>query len=389
LLDKNGNTYLTDFGIAKMVEGASELTGSGLIGTPYYMSPEQCAGRKDLTPASDQYSLGIILYEMVTDQKPFQGETPVAVVMKHLHDPLPSPRSYRPDLPESVERPIYKALAKEPEQRFDSCKAMAAAFTKAVGDQTMTMPAKDEAATLPIGRVRAGEAPTVAVPPTIQRRVPMWAVVGGLAAVAALVGIVVLGGLFTPKTAEPLDNTPTQQPGVVAPTLEQAAGLPTSEATQPSTAIPTQQAVPASLTPEPTINSVVLRINKTCPKPTITTQDNIVARVGWASATPEETENSASHLSFIVRLDGEELDIPTPPIQSPLQTSTDNPYNTCGGEAKPTNAIFFDFQLGQLSAGQHTISVDYILDATVPIDGGTPAGPGFITSIETTFDVSP
>jgi serine/threonine protein kinase len=76
LIDDQGNAWLTDFGIAKIVESAVDLTGTGLIGTPAYMSPEQCRGEKDLSPASDQYSLGIMLFEMVTGRTPYQAETP-------------------------------------------------------------------------------------------------------------------------------------------------------------------------------------------------------------------------------------------------------------------------------------------------------------------------
>jgi serine/threonine-protein kinase len=132
LLDADGNAFLTDFGIAKIVESAIDLTGAGILGTPAYMSPEQCRGNAELTPASDQYSLGIILYEMVTGCTPFRAETPIALIHMQLNDPLPMPRQVRPDLPEDGERVILKALTKEPELRYENCNAMAAAFARAV-----------------------------------------------------------------------------------------------------------------------------------------------------------------------------------------------------------------------------------------------------------------
>jgi serine/threonine-protein kinase len=73
LLDDSGNAYLTDFGIAKIIESTLDLTGAGMLGTPAYMSPEQCRGSKNLTPASDIYSLGIVLYEMTTGRTPYQA----------------------------------------------------------------------------------------------------------------------------------------------------------------------------------------------------------------------------------------------------------------------------------------------------------------------------
>ncbi len=124
LIDTRGNCLLTDFGIAKMVEGTSHFTQTGaVIGTPRYMSPEQGSGEK-LTLASDIYSLGVVMYEMATGRAPFDAETPMAIVIKHMHSPLPPPRDLNPALPHSVERVILKAMAKEPGDRFKSAADM-------------------------------------------------------------------------------------------------------------------------------------------------------------------------------------------------------------------------------------------------------------------------
>ena len=133
LIDADGNAFLTDFGIAKIVGGGLGLTGSALIGTPQYMSPEQCLGQKDLTPAADQYSLGVMLYEMVTGHTPYQAETPVAIIQKHIvGEPLLLPALMRPDLPESAQQVILKALAREPGERYENCTALAQAFSIAL-----------------------------------------------------------------------------------------------------------------------------------------------------------------------------------------------------------------------------------------------------------------
>ncbi len=111
---------LSDFGLAKMVEDPSELTGTGIgLGTPAYMSPGQAKGDK-IDHRTDIYALGIIVYEILTGQIPHKAETPLATVVKRINEPLPMPRSINPDIPEPVEKTLLRALAKNPNYRFDS-----------------------------------------------------------------------------------------------------------------------------------------------------------------------------------------------------------------------------------------------------------------------------
>ncbi|MGH2620766.1 MAG: protein kinase domain-containing protein, partial [Anaerolineales bacterium] len=132
LLPKPDWPLLTDFGLAKIV-GGTQLTHSGTVsGTPAYMSPEQGRGEK-VDHRSDIYSLGIVLYEMATGVVPFQAETPMAVIVKHIIDPLPLPRSKTPELSEGIERVILRALAKDPADRFQDVGQLAEALTTAVG----------------------------------------------------------------------------------------------------------------------------------------------------------------------------------------------------------------------------------------------------------------
>ncbi len=121
---------LTDFGLAKIV-GGSQLTITGTIaGTPAYMSPEQGQG-EPVDSRSDIYSLGIVLYEMATGRVPYHAETPMAVVVKHIIEALPLPRSINPSLPEEIERVILKALAKRPKDRYQRVKDMSNALMEA------------------------------------------------------------------------------------------------------------------------------------------------------------------------------------------------------------------------------------------------------------------
>lgn len=130
LLTEDGQPLLTDFGVAKILEAeeGQTLTGTGVgIGTPEYMSPEQGLG-KGVGPQADVYSLGVVLYEMITGRKPYTADTPMAVVLKHVSEALPRPRMYVPELPEGVERVLLKALAKQPEDRYASMEAFAEAL---------------------------------------------------------------------------------------------------------------------------------------------------------------------------------------------------------------------------------------------------------------------
>lgn len=119
LLDKSGNAYLADFGIAKISESASQLTGSGLVGTPAYMAPEMI-DRAEASPSVDIYALGATVYEMLTGNQPFYGETPLRVMMAHAQDQIPDVRAAMPDLPPAMTHVINRALAKRPEMRYQT-----------------------------------------------------------------------------------------------------------------------------------------------------------------------------------------------------------------------------------------------------------------------------
>ncbi|MBN1178899.1 MAG: serine/threonine protein kinase, partial [Anaerolineae bacterium] len=119
MFNSDGQAILTDFGIAKMVN-VSGLTASGaMVGTPAYIAPEQGLGKAG-DERADIYSLGVMLYQMVIGALPFDADTPMGIVMKHISEPLPSPRAIRPDLPPGVERVIVRSLAKDPDQRYQT-----------------------------------------------------------------------------------------------------------------------------------------------------------------------------------------------------------------------------------------------------------------------------
>lgn len=118
LFDQYNEPYLSDFGIAKLKEGGATLTGENIIGTPAYMSPEQGRGEADLDGRSDIYSLGCILYEMLSGKVPFEASTPMGQVVKHLTTPIPNILEVRPDLPRSIQEVMSRALAKRKYSRY-------------------------------------------------------------------------------------------------------------------------------------------------------------------------------------------------------------------------------------------------------------------------------
>jgi ligand-binding sensor domain-containing protein len=233
LLDARGNLFLTDFGIAKLLEGSPQFTGTGaMIGTPAYMSPEQALGQR-VDARTDIYSLGIVLYEMVTGRVPFEADTPLAVSLKHVNEPLPLPSSLKPGLAPAIERVLLKALAKAPADRFASMADFIAAWRVAAhgapeaGTATVAQTALPAASPAPASRAAAQASPPTAAaapapPPPSANRAPPEAVflppasrvaapvaaqpaarrasplgLFGLATIAGLVllGLVVCGGL--------------------------------------------------------------------------------------------------------------------------------------------------------------------------------------------------
>lgn len=137
LLDEGGKIWLSDFGFARYDDASNSLTGSAIIGTPAYMSPEQITGEK-VSAASDQYSLGVLLYRISTGALPFDGDTPMSIAIKHATESLPPPRTINPSLPVAIEKVLLKVLDKDPKQRFKSVAEFDAAFRKAFTEAVFT-----------------------------------------------------------------------------------------------------------------------------------------------------------------------------------------------------------------------------------------------------------
>ena len=198
IVDDEGKAVVTDFGIARA--GVSEITQTGsVMGTPHYLSPEQAQG-EEVTPVSDLYSIGVMLYEALTGRVPFEGESAVAVAMKQVSQTPQRPSSIRPEVSPALDSVVMRALEKSPGDRFQTADAFVAALDNALR-------AGDE--------LRGGTAAFAPLPPAVlaepsaaemdeleerERRRRRWLL--ALAALAVLLGALLAIGLTRDTTAE-------------------------------------------------------------------------------------------------------------------------------------------------------------------------------------------
>jgi serine/threonine protein kinase len=232
MFDDQGSPFLVDFGIAKLVGSNTNLTGTGMtMGTPSYMAPEQWRG-ESVTAATDQYALGVMTYIMVTGRLPFEGQTPFALMHKHLSEEPTPPQIWRSELPEAVKDVLYGAMAKAPRDRYPSIRAFADAFAEAVKDTpgqptdffTRELPVKALAtpeklisepveatpSMSPASRVE-GQNTTFAPEP---RRLPVTAIAAAVVAVIAIAAVILLAvnqpsGVVVQSASDTPTNVPT------------------------------------------------------------------------------------------------------------------------------------------------------------------------------------
>ncbi len=323
LIDESGNCLLTDFGVARMTVGGDKLTTTGnIIGTPAYMSPEQGQGLQ-LDSRSDIYSLGIILYEMLTGRVPFRAETPIAVVVKHMHSPLPMPRSLNPDLPEEIEQVVLKALAKNRDDRYQTAGELVKDF-RTTRQAVLAAGRVEEKPTPELAHTVRSQAPDSA--PTLGdeapsqptgrvKETPAWSTLKWLpVALAVLFLVLVIGCGAWFVTRYVTRSSPTQQSMIAAaPT----AAEPTEE--------PVEEAVVAeepTTTPTPEPSAVQVKPPNPPPAPTETpTPEPAMTETPTVSVVetevpPEEsptpTEAATNQSSGTASIDVE-TDFPLPP----------------------------------------------------------------------------
>ncbi len=201
LLRSDGEPVLTDLGIAAMETEASRLTRTGnVMGTPHYMSPEQALG-KNVDGRSDIYSLGIILYELLSGQVPFAGDSPLAVLHQHVHEPPRSLIQVRPGLSRSTYQTVDTCLQKEPERRFQTAQQLAAALDHSLMSEGLITP---QAVTT---------YPTVKIPDQ-RRRWPLWTV-----AVLVMLFAAIAVGYLVAKPGDPQQREESERLRALLPTI--------------------------------------------------------------------------------------------------------------------------------------------------------------------------
>ena len=175
IIDNDGRVKVTDFGIARAGSASAMTEAGSILGTAHYFSPEQAQGQP-VEAASDLYSLGVVMYEMATGGLPFDGENPVSIAMKHVHDLPPTPRSINPLIPDNLEAVILRSLGKRPVDRYLTAQAMLDDLRRVQEGQPVVAPSgfADEVTRVmtPVAMAGAAGAPGMAQSTQVRRRPP-------------------------------------------------------------------------------------------------------------------------------------------------------------------------------------------------------------------------
>lgn len=246
MLADDGDVKLLDFGIAAQLDAAAGLTATGtVIGTAAYLSPERVTGQP-ASPRSDLYAVGVLLYEMLTGEPPFHGDSPIAVASAHVHAPVPDVRARNADVPAELAAVVDRALAKQPDERYPDAATMRAALTAGTHEPTAAYPQLGP----------PDLATSLLVAPDEPNRATAWpiALIGAFALIVLLaIGIVSNGSPLEPV----VDAAP---PTTAAPAA--AAIATTVPAPPPTTVPPPTVAAPAPPAPPPaTVDELIAVIS--------------------------------------------------------------------------------------------------------------------------------
>lgn len=252
MYDDQGVPYLADFGIARLIEGTQTRS---VIGTPSYMSPEQARG-EDLDPRTDVYQMGVILYEMLTGHRPFEGETITELVMKHVMEPVPPLSVHTDQLPDYLEDVIQRAMAKNPADRPPGAGALYQLF---LGEQEPSTPIAPQKPDRPPTPTVSSEVPTPKNSASPNRLRWLFGALG----FAALVAVALLAfNFFNDRSGPAESSTPIAAPppevtvvitqlATPAPAVEVATQATSTATSLPTAVSSTATPVPPTLSPTP------------------------------------------------------------------------------------------------------------------------------------------
>lgn len=279
LFDDEGQAFLSDFGLAKLSDGAATVSSMGMFGTPAYMSPEQAAGDKKIDSRSDIYALGLVVYEMLCGQRPFNAETPLGLMLKHVNEPVPPLDVTRLNLPPKINEVLGVALAKKPEDRYPTANALAEKLAELVGQ-----PVKKATTHRALSNGR--------------RRFNLWWM-GGIGAVGLVMAGIMAGVWFNAQGANQATTTLT------------------------ATALPPTATQSASATATPTAPTATLTIAPDTPTPIIIVVTVTATDTPTASQTPTITRTPTRRPATLTPVPP--TSTPPPPPDTPKPPPTDTP----------------------------------------------------------------
>ncbi len=343
MFDDRGNAYLGDFGIAKVLGTASGLTGTGqILGTPYYMAPEQVKG-DDIDARADIYSLGIIAFQLLTGQLPFNAPTPYAVMYKHLSDEPPLPSDLQGNLDSRVDEVIHTALAKDPDHRFQSARE----FVEALDATLSNIPESEQRTGFMTVQVDTKDTGLTYTPPRTpksrtlekKRRLPfsLMAALFGVIAVAVFAVVMLTGGDDTEPTPTAADDVAAQVSDTPEPlptdTVE-PTGIPTLSLTEVEEA--TQSNMESAFALQTSVARDGLTQTATLWTPTPTLDPIGTADARLTATSERESELNLTATATLWTATPTETDLPTDtpvPTEAATSTATVTP---------PPTAVAFD-----------------------------------------------
>lgn len=389
MIEEDGRLVLTDFGIAKIVTGIQTTQSGGMIGTPAYMSPEQGLGETG-DERSDLYSLGAILYEMLTGQLPFDADTPLAVILKHLNDPLIPPRQLNSEIPEWLDQVVVKLLAKDPAERFQTADELISALEAGqIGMMLGNIVAADQPSRPMALRQTSIPMPTEPVSPFKNQPsgfspstllIPTLIVVGFLVVIGLILGqggTGPLAGLFPDDATEEIAVVPTATTTELPTATDTDVPTPTDTVIPSDTPTPTDSPSPTpSDTPSPTASDTPTDTNTPRPTFTYTPSSTSTHTPDFTATTTAITATAQAQIDFFAT---QRAITPTVDVQRVLE-ECDLAYSVVSPEGLSIPPAVNEIRSSRLIRNGQKFTIEVTVLNTSTCDW--PAGLVFLSFIE-------